>query len=122
MKNKTLFILAVQYIPVLMAFGLWLHEVLMLLGIHLKVAQNIMSLDVIPALLLLIVSHHFKFCALHKSLLLYTLFVSLCIWYNESFGFNLYERGCRIGVVVVGVGIFVYYLCHIKRFYKNCCP
>lgn len=108
--------------PVLMASGLWLHEILMLFGMELNIANHLLKLDVAPAIILLAVSHLLKFCAIHRWLLVFILYTSLNIWYNENIGFEKSLLMHRLLIIIYGFILLGYYLCNFKKIHNEKCP
>lgn len=72
-------LLAIKYIPVIIFLIMLIHTGLLIFNINDPFADTTAGSAIIPSLLILSISSLFKFCALHKSLTIYSLLVDLCI-------------------------------------------
>lgn len=121
--NKERYALRVfQFTPVITSLVLWVHEILYYIGIDLQIAENTVKLNIVPAIALVYLSKRLKFCWLHKILTYYTLWVSLCITYNDIWGFKRTLEFHQIAIIATGAILFILMLTKMRKFINNCIP
>lgn len=121
MNNKRHTLLALKYMPVLTSGMMFVHIVLTIMGHNYKLADCLGGLSLLPAIILLLVSHALRYCWLHKLLTLYTLFVSMCIDYNKIFGFEKYYKEHLYMSFFFGIVVLCLFIWKRKKFTENCC-
>lgn len=113
-------LLSIKLIPVLMFLTMWIHTGLLLLDINVPIADTIAGSALFPSVLILSISRMLKFCWLHKSLVIYSLVVDLCINYQRYIGFHHFLFYHRLMYFVIGCMIFTYLLCNLGKYVKGC--
>lgn len=121
MNSKRIAILALKYTPILTSLMMFGHVVLCLMGHEYKLAELLTSITLVPATILLWVSHALGFCWLHKSFIGYTLYVSMCM---ECYNNGLLQHTVtehRILELVYGIILFSLLIWKKKDFVNHCC-
>lgn len=114
-------LLSLKYIPVLMAFIMWIHTIFMLFDIHLSFTQTLAGSAIIPSILILSMSSMFRFCYLHKLLTLYSLLIDLCINYNKYVGFGYVRYEAYFIEFALGLILMVLLVSKLDCYSKRCC-
>lgn len=101
-------IIVLKYAPVIAAFVMMCHTVLLLHHIETEVADWTFSLPIFPCIVCCLWSKTFNFCVLHRLFIIYTCVVSYCIKYQDIFGFGLTLTLFRIIIIILGLLLFIY--------------
>lgn len=110
-----------KYMPVLMALIMYLHVILMRIGIHTQIAMTIAGSAIIPSILIFTMSSMLKFCYIHKTLTVYSLVVDLFVNFNHYFDLGLYSLEILNFLILLGTGILFLLVCKIQVYQKKCC-
>ena len=113
--------LAIKYIPIIMFLIMWIHTGLLILGIDGPCADTIAGSAIIPSILIFSMSHIFKFCYIHKLLIIYSLAVDLCINFHRLIGFGYLVEELRILMFIIGTILFFLLLLKFKKYRYKCC-
>lgn len=88
---------------------MFIHVVLLMFGIRLKVASSLTSLSAVPWFTALWLSHCLGFCLAHKMCLVYVLVISSCIRFQETGpGFGELLPVAHITMLILGTAILVW--------------
>lgn len=120
MKSKRLALLSIKYLPLVMSALMVNHVIWALLGTRLPIAETTGSLTPMPAIVILLVSHAFGFCWLHKQFTIYVLASSLMMDYCRYVGTE-YVTELRVIFLAWGVILFTLLAIKHKAFYKCKC-
>lgn len=115
-NSKALAILSIKYIPVLGSAIMIAHLSFALHGYYFKFSEFAFSMAVFPTILILLCSHIFGFCLLHKSFTVYVLAVSSCMSYHREYGFDE-QTLFYVRIVLFSIGLALFILLHFKN---NC--
>ena len=122
MKNKHSedAIRSLRHIPILVAFMMMVHIILLLCGISTSVAE---IFEVCAGFYMTYkFSVAFRFCALHRHMIYYSYLVTVCIWLQRSFHlFGHYLTLARIVMLASGIILFVHLIVSRLRA-NNICP
>lgn len=110
-----------KYCPVITAFAMFIHTGLCLFGIVLGFAETFCGLSFFPLIIAYCLSKGLGFCNIHRMFIDYTFKVYLCIQWQTWIGFGPFLTLFRVVILLLGAGIFAYFVANIKRFY-NCKP
>lgn len=120
MRSKRLALLSIKYLPIIMSGLMVNHVAWALLGIHINIAETVASLTIMPAIIILLVSHAFGFCWLHKQFTAYVLASSVTMDYCRYFGTD-YATELRAVFLIWGTALFVLLAIKRKTFYQCRC-
>lgn len=120
-QSKRLALISIKYMPIIGAAVMVIHTGFLLCGIDLNLADNIATMQTLPAVTMLFVSHAFGFCWLHKSFTVYDLLVSLCIDYQREIGFASTMIEHRLGAFTTGIVLFTILFSHWRAYIRYCC-
>lgn len=121
MKSKRAALVLLKYMPILMAALMTNHCFMALfLDIDACLAEHTAAMSIMPAITLLVVSHAFGFCWLHKSFTIYVLLSSACMEYHREVGLGDTLTGHRMLFFVLGVLLFAILLYKFDDFTKCC--
>lgn len=109
--NYKLSLIILKYIPVAMAFVMWIHVYLLIVGHPLKIAEQIAGCTALPCIILLAFSNIMKFCWLHKCYIIYAVGIDYCINIHREIGFYNVQ-GCRAIAFAIGMLLFGYTIIH----------
>lgn len=109
MKNKTC-ILTLKYIPIICAFLMLLHVIVLSCGCTYCFAE--LSVLTLVSIMILLWSIIFKFCILHKLASAYTITVLWCCYIQRFIGFGKYLDITRL--LFIDLGIILFMLLSIK--------
>ena len=113
-------LVALKFIPILMALSMLIHCILIALGIDLMFAETIMGCALFPSILILCLSGIFEFCYIHKALTIYSLIVDLCININRYIGFGILKMPILYLVIFIGLVLFTLLIIRIKKYKYSC--
>ena len=114
-------LLSIKLIPVLMFLTMWIHTGLLLLNINIPIAVTVAGSAIFPSILILSISRMLKFCWLHKSLVIYSLAVDLCINYQRYIGFSPFSIFYhRLVYFAIGCIIFICLLWNLNKYINGC--
>ena len=107
-----------KYVPFLAAVLLTAHCGFLLAGINLHIVEHIMGFSVSATLMFLCLSYHFRFCPLHKFLIVYDALMQLCICLQEH---DVFGGGITIARwVMFIVGLIVCLSAAVKVSVSKC--
>lgn len=112
------FIMTLKYLPLLTAFSMFIHVILLMIGFRLGFAETLFGLSVgvgIPAWL---ASKGLGFCKTHRMFIYYTTVVYLCIQFEQYIGFGILLTPMRACVIILGIIMFTNFIFNIKQFIK----
>lgn len=113
-------LLMVKYLPLIMFLIMWIHVILLLLGINSPIAITVAGSAILPSIFILCISTSLKFCYLHKSLTVYSLVVDLCINFENYIGFGILLFPMRFLCFISGLILFFILIFNFKRYNCNC--
>ena len=113
-------LIALKFIPILMAFSMLIHCILIVLGIDLMFAETIMGCALFHSILILGLSEIFEFCYIHKALTIYSLIVDLCINIDRYIGFGILKMPILYLVIFIGLVLFTLLIIRIKKYKYSC--
>lgn len=115
--GNRLIVCGIKYIPVICTVLLTLHIALLLHGYYEVITVGVSAFLIV--LLLILLSIRFKFCALHKAMIVYMVLNTICICVKRMEGFDADFLFClRIAMFAFGVALVVL---GIKKLYDNDC-
>lgn len=120
-RSKKAALLAIKYMPIIGALVMIVHSGFLLIGIDLNLADNVATMQALPAFTLLLVSHAFGFCWVHKAFTIYDLLVSLCIDYNRDIGFTYALVEHRLFAFTTGIILFTILFIHRRAYNRMTC-
>lgn len=114
-------LLTLKYMPILMALIMYIHVILMRIGIYTQIATTIAGSAILPSILIFTMSSMLKFCYIHKTLTIYSLVVDL--FTNLHFYFNLGLYGVYLLDILffIGTGVFILLLNKLNMYNTKCC-
>ena len=112
--------LSLKYIPLCMFISMWVHTILLNFNIDPPFAESIMGCALFPCILILSLSGVFKFCFIHKSMIMYSLIVDLCINFERYIGFGILLKPLRLIISIAGSIIFLILMVNYKEFRHKC--
>ena len=112
-------LLMVKYLPLIMFLIMWIHVILLLLGINSPIAITVAGSAILPSIFILCISTSLKFCYLHKSLTIYSLVVDLCINFENYIGFGMLLFPMRLLCFISGLILFFILIFNFKRFIQD---
>ena len=107
LKEYKLAMLCLKYIPVLMFLLMWGYTLLGLFGIQLVIVGTIVGCSLLPSILILSLSQVFKFCWLHKILIIYSFTADMLINISIYLGSATVITSLQLFVILVGFIIFI---------------
>lgn len=114
-------LLSIKLIPVLMFLTMWIHTGLLLLNVNIPIASTVAGSAIFPSILILSISRMLKFCWLHKSLVIYSLAVDLCINYQRYIGFSPFSVFYyRLIYFIIGCIILICLIYNLSRYVEKC--
>ena len=113
-------LLMVKYLPLLMFLIMWIHVILLLLGINSPIAITVAGSAILPSIFILCISTSLKFCYLHKSLTIYSLVVDLCINFENYIGFGILLFPIRLLCFIFGLILFFILIFNFRQYNRNC--
>ena len=113
-------LLMVKYLPILMFLIMWIHVILLLLGINSPIAITVAGSAILPSIFILCISTSLKFCYLHKSLTIYSLVVDLCINFENYIGFGILLFPMRLLCFISGLILFFILIFNFRQYNRNC--
>lgn len=111
---------SLKYIPLCMFISMWIHTVLLNFNIDPPFAESIMGCALFPCILILSLSGVFKFCFIHKLMIMYSLIVDLCINFERYIGFGILLKPLRLIMSITGSIIFLILIVNYKEFRHKC--
>ncbi len=102
-------LIILKYVPFLMAFIMWIHVYLLLIGCSYKFAELFVGCTVMPTIILIVMSDVMRFCWLHKCYIIYAVIVDYCINIHRNIGI-WHVNGFRMLLFVLGLYLFTYTL------------
>lgn len=115
MKDKEkLCIMLLKYVPVISALFMLLHVITLMYG-HCVCIYELSTISIV-SIMIIVWSHIFKFCIIHKIASLYVVAVLWCCYIQRFIGFGKYVDFIRESFIYIGVSIFT--AINIKYFYK----
>ena len=112
--------LSLKYIPLCMFISMWVHTILLNFNIDPPFAESIMGCALFPCILILSLSGVFKFCFIHKLMIMYSLIVDLCINFERYIGFGILLKPLRLIISIAGSIIFLILMVNYKEFRHKC--
>ena len=113
-------ILGIKYIPFIMFIIMYVHVILLNMGIELVYASTITGCALIPSILILLISNVFKFCYIHICMTVYSLCVDICINIQKYVGFGILLCPMRGIMLIIGTLILVVLIIHmVRRIYRH---
>ena len=113
-------LIALKFIPILMALSMLIHCILIALEIDLIFTETIMGCALFSSILILCLSGIFEFCYIHKALTIYSLIVDLCININRYIGFGILKMPILYLVIFIGLVLFTLLIIRIKKYKYSC--
>lgn len=113
-------IIALKYAPIIGAFVMWIHVILLLCGISPIIADYALSTPIIPGAICYLWSKTFGFCPMHRIFILYIVLVTYCIKIQGTFGFGALLLGARWIVVIIGLILFIWFVIRLKKYKYKC--
>lgn len=113
-------LIALKYIPILMALSMFIHCILTLLGIKAFFAETIMGCSLFPSILILSLSSIFNFCYIHKCFTIYALIVDICINIDKYIGLEKIRVFLLHLMVLIGAALFILLIVRIKKYKYSC--
>ena len=113
-------LIMVKYLPLLMFLIMWIHVILLLLGINSPIAITVAGSAILPSVFILCISTSLKFCYLHKSLTIYSLVVDLCINFENYIGFGMLLFPMRLLCFISGLILFFILIFNFRQYNRNC--
>ena len=110
-----------KYIPIIMFFIMWIHTGLLVFDINGPCADTIAGSAIIPSILILAISNIFKFCYIHKILIIYSLSIDLCINFQRYIGFGDLLFILRLVMFFIGIIIIILLIIKFNHYRHNCC-
>ncbi len=104
-SKEKLCIILLKYIPVICAIVMFLHVVLLLLGIKLCVAP--LTVLTLVTIMVIYWSFTLKFCLVHICSSLYTIFILWCCYIQAYIGFGEYLSAIRSIALFLGVTLLM---------------
>lgn len=93
-------IVLLKYSPLIAGVMMLLHVALLLCGVHLHIAENIVGLPILPTIVCCVWSKAFGFCSMHRAFTIYTCIMTYCINYQSDtilgFGEGLLIARCMM--------------------------
>ena len=99
---------------------MWIHVILLLLGINSPIAITVAGSAILPSIFILCISTSLKFCYLHKSLTIYSLVVDLCINFENYIGFGILLFPMRFLCFISGLILFFILIFNFRQYNRNC--
>lgn len=99
-------IVALKYAPVVSAGVMLLHVLRLALGCSAGIAEWACGTAVVPSIVMLLTSHAFHFCRLHKAFIVYTMLVDGCCNVERAIGFGCLLTPMRVLMILAGVALF----------------
>lgn len=112
-------LIAIKYIPILMAFIMLCHVITLLLGKHFILADIIARMSFLPFVVIYVFLEALEFCWTHKMITLYTLIVDCCISVQKYIGFGSVLFTLRFLIMLLGIYLFYSLLKHFKTYNIN---
>lgn len=109
----SLCVFALKYIPVLICLMQCIHCATLLMGYQLNIAELIGSQSLFTFVMFMISSYAFRFCRLHRLLIIYNYAVSLCVDFHRLFSFGYCLTPMRIIMLLAGI-ILIIQVAHRK--------
>ena len=113
---KKLTLLAFKYVPVIAAFIMCVHCLLLLLGMNFLAAPMLFSVSIVPAFIFILLSITLKYCKIHQQFVGYICAVSFCSFWKTHFGFGILLTPIRILVLLIGMYLFIKLYLHRDQF------
>ena len=110
-----------KYIPIIMFFIMWIHTGLLVFDIDGPCADTIAGSAIIPSILILAISNIFKFCYIHKILIIYSLSIDLCINFQRYIGFGDLLFILRLVMFFIGIIVIILLIIKFNHYRHNCC-
>lgn len=98
---------AFKYMPILGAFILMLHCILLWCGVHVKFVGMAVGTSLWNMIVLGCASYAFRFCSLHRHFIVYGFLVTLCINYQAAVGFGEWRNDMHGVMSTAGILLFV---------------
>lgn len=116
-RQYKLCVLMLKYIPIISAFLMILHIIVLLFGFTLCISELIIL--TLVSLMILVWSHSLKFCTIHKFFIVYTLIILWFIYLHRFIGLGEYLEILRIGMLYLGVILFIGLIIHYRIEYDK---
>lgn len=117
-RSRLLTLYFLQYLPVLATFIMTIHCGLLLIGIDIHIAENVTGFSVLGCVMLLLFSHIFHFCWLHRCFVIYPTLVELCIHLKPLGIFDGWLIEARWAMFITGCLPLLYLLTHFNKYNK----
>lgn len=112
----------VGIIPPIGAFVMFVHCVLLSVGIKAKLTEWIYDCSVFGFVAWMIVSFAYGFCWVHRAFVTYGVLISFCIDFQRTIGFGVLRQPLHLAMVILG--LFLFYVFFRKKawnefYYRN---
>lgn len=118
-KSRLITLYFLQYLPVVATLIMTVHCGLLILGVDINIAENAFGFSVLGCVMLLLFSHIFHFCWLHRCFVIYPTLVELCINIKPLGFFDGWLTEARWMMFVLGCMPLIYLLTHFNK-YRKC--
>ena len=112
------FIITLKYMPLITAFSMFMHVILLMLGVRLGFTESLFGLSVGVGIPAWFASKGLGFCRIHRMFIYYTIIVYLCIQFEKYIGFRILLMPMRMCIIILGVIMFTNFIFNIKQFMK----
>lgn len=112
--------MALKYFPVLMTLVMVNHCIWGLFGYDLKIAENTVTMQFVPTILMILVSKSYGFCRLHNTFIMYVLLASIATHYHNVYGFKHHLFEHHILFIVIGMALLVLLFFKRNKFNRYC--
>ena len=96
----------VGIIPPIGAFVMFVHCVLLSVGIKAKLTEWIYDCSVFGFVAWMIVSFAYGFCWVHRAFVTYGVLISFCIDFQRTIGFGVLHQPLHLAMVILGLFLF----------------
>ena len=112
----------VGIIPPIGAFVMFVHCVLLSVGIKAKLTEWIYDCSVFGFVAWMIISFAYGFCWVHRAFITYGVMISFCIDFQRTIGFGIMRQPLHLAMVILG--LFIFYVFFRKKawnefYYRN---
>lgn len=117
---RRLWIFSLRYIPVVNAFLMLCHVLMLLLGISSPNCEFVSGISVSVLIAAWLASKAHCFCYLHRLFIYYAFAVYFCIFIQRWDAFGEFIEEARFIMFILGSLLFIYTFSHLKAFNHGC--